>query len=100
MPHSEFYKHIRQLICNKFSSHGAIQTEDIQETILIKDGFYFGRRYVCNDLQATWFIEENQVKLRGNSGEMLEVFELEGTQANGLTQGQKQGQKQGQNQVA
>jgi hypothetical protein len=43
-----------------------------QESILIRDGFYCGRRIQFADYQAVWFAEEGSIKIYSGSGELLE----------------------------
>lgn len=45
----------------------------MHETILIRGGFYCGRRFLCDGMQVVWFIEENQLKVFGRGGELNEV---------------------------
>jgi len=50
------------MIRARFTSMGASEDLAVQETILIRDGYYCGRRLQCGDFEAIWFVEENQVK--------------------------------------
>ena len=63
---------IRGLIRETFDRLGA-PGDEIRETILIRDGYYCGRRYQRGGLQAIWFIEENQLKFHAQDGSVLEV---------------------------
>lgn len=42
-----------------------------QETILIRDGHYCGRRFQGDELQAIWFVEENELKFYGVDGTVV-----------------------------
>lgn len=42
-----------------------------QESILIREGFYCGRRFSFGDYQAVWFVEEGLVKIFTHSGELI-----------------------------
>lgn len=46
----------------------------VRETILIRDEFYCGRRLLAPDHQAVWFIEEDELKIYHNSGELACVL--------------------------
>lgn len=63
---------VRGLIRETFDRLGADGGE-VRETILIRDGYYCGRRYHRGGLQAIWFIEENQLKFHAPDGSVLEV---------------------------
>jgi hypothetical protein len=63
---------VRGLIRETFDRLGA-ESGEVRETILIRDGYYCGRRYHLGGLQAIWFIEENQLKFHAPDGSVLEV---------------------------
>ena len=46
-----------------------------RESILIRDGFFCGRRFQLGKFRAVWFIEEDQVKIYGADGSLVEVLE-------------------------
>lgn len=66
---------VRQQIRGTFAQLGASTDHAIEETILIRDGFYCGRRFECDGLHAIWFLEENQVKYYGRDGTVWQVGE-------------------------
>lgn len=41
------------------------------EAMLIRDGFFCGRRFRLGDYQAVWFIEEDELKIRDQHGTAL-----------------------------
>lgn len=41
------------------------------ESVLIVDGFYCGRRFNAGTYRATWFIEEDELKIHDESGKLL-----------------------------
>jgi len=47
--------------------------EHLQETILIRDGFYCGRRFQSEHMQAIWFIEEGEIKYYAVDGGVVRV---------------------------
>jgi hypothetical protein len=49
-------------------SLGADPHSETVETILVRDGYYCGRRLECDGLSVVWFVEENQVKFYHRDG--------------------------------
>lgn len=52
-------------------SHESV--DHLQETILVRDGYYCGRRFQADHMQAIWFIEEDQIKFYAGDGGVLRV---------------------------
>ncbi len=52
----------------------------MNETILIRDGHYCGRRFQAEHGHAVWFLEENLIKVYLSDGQVivLEQEEIEG----------------------
>ena len=73
MSHTAHVERVRQLVCETLESFGADLTERPRETILVRDGFYCGRRFDCHGYQATWFFEEQQVKFHAPDGSLVKV---------------------------
>lgn len=48
----------------------------IFETTLIRDGSYCGRKFSLSGFSIIWFIDEQQVKLFGQNGSLLESRSL------------------------
>ena len=64
---------IRASLRDLVSSQIQIDSDSsIQETTLIRNGAYCGRRFSFLGYSLVWFQEENQVKLYSPSGELLE----------------------------
>ena len=59
---------VRSHVRGVFLQHGASQEDPIEEAILIRDGFYCGRRFQCGELKAVWFVEEDQLKIYNQEG--------------------------------
>lgn len=68
---------IRQGICSAMDDIGAEDATIEQETILVQDGHYCGRRFQSESMQAVWFLEEKQVKFSDNEGTLLAVHSVE-----------------------
>ena len=65
---------VRIGILATFNGLGCPIDEELQETILIRDGCYCGRRFDCDGMQAVWFVEEQQIKLYDREGQLFEVL--------------------------
>jgi hypothetical protein len=74
MPHTNTLEGIRQTIRGAFTELGASKGLQISEHILIRNDLYCGRRFRCGDFEAVWFIEENQIKIRGSDGTVVRVL--------------------------
>lgn len=63
-------ENVRQIV----AEHG-VDPQDMSESILIRDGYYCGRRFQLDGLQAVWFVEENELKVYNADGSLLLVTE-------------------------
>ncbi len=61
--------HLRQ----RFTSLGADPAAQLHESLLIRGGFYCGRRFQCDGMQAVWFVEEQQLKLFDRDGCLVQT---------------------------
>jgi hypothetical protein len=61
-------REVREHVHQVFLQHGVDKDALIEEAILIRDGFYCGRRYECESFQAIWFVEEDQLKIYNEQG--------------------------------
>ena len=67
---------IRSLIRQTFTEFGGLQERMPREAMLIRDGFFCGRRFEADGLQAVWFTEENEIKFFDRTGAIVRVVEL------------------------
>ena len=67
---------VRRMVHDAFRRFGHADTE-IDETILIRDGNYCGRRFDGGDLRAVWFVEERELKVYGAEGAVIYVCSTE-----------------------
>ncbi|MHB8972804.1 MAG: hypothetical protein ACYC3X_19895 [Pirellulaceae bacterium] len=67
---------IRSLIRQTFTEFGGVQECMPREAMLIRDGFFCGRRFEADGLQAVWFTEENEIKFFDRTGAIVRVMEL------------------------
>ena len=74
-------KEVRDHVYQVFLQHGVDKDAPIEEAIVIRDGFYCGRRFECGSLQAIWFVEEDQLKIYDQQGvvQKTTVTEILGT---------------------
>ncbi|MCA9176671.1 MAG: hypothetical protein KDB14_19420 [Planctomycetales bacterium] len=61
MNHYHLTESVRQRVKSLLHSMGA-DGDTIEETVLIRDGHYCGRRFELDGNSAVWFVEENQIK--------------------------------------
>jgi hypothetical protein len=57
----------------------AAESSITSESILIRDGFYSGRTFETasagETFRATWFMEQDELKIQASSGEIVAVFQ-------------------------
>lgn len=70
----------RQYVQNLFAEMNSEDTE-LCETVLIRDGQYCGHRFACDEYNAVWFFEENEVKVFDNDHKLLRVESLAADEA-------------------
>jgi hypothetical protein len=75
---------VRLLVRQTFQELQVPATEGLEETILIRNGFYCGRRFATTAAHAIWFCEENQLKFYGEQGTVLHVIRNVDQQVAGL----------------
>lgn len=62
MHHAQVVERVRQIVKQAMVARGVDPSGDLCETILIRDGYYCGRCFTCQDYRAVWFLEENLIK--------------------------------------
>lgn len=62
---------VREKLTSWLTSQGCALTENFQESLLIKDGFYCGRRFRVSGFSAVWFAEEDELKIFDPQGTLL-----------------------------
>ncbi|MBP89867.1 MAG: hypothetical protein CMJ64_24700 [Planctomycetaceae bacterium] len=83
MQHAQLLDLVRQHVRSTFLSEGVDNIDDCCETILIRDGFYCGRRFACDSHRAILFLEEKVVKFYGPDGEFLRSQAITDSQTDG-----------------
>ena len=75
MVHAHLTASVRALVLQTFAQFGLTADDDLQETILIRDGAYCGRRFDVEQGHAVWFLEEGQLKFFDANGSVIHTIE-------------------------
>lgn len=58
--------------------NGGVELSSLMlETTLIRDGAYCGRKFTLSGYSIIWFIDEQQIKLFGQNGSLLQSMSLQ-----------------------
>ncbi len=68
MQHLQLTMHVRAVINETFRQQGVCDGTVAVESMLMQDGFFCGRRFQCEELQAVWFFEDNQIRFYDQAG--------------------------------
>ena len=74
MGHATVVEQVRELVRHQFQQLNISTEAGVEETILIRNGFYCGRRFTVAQAHAIWFCEEDQLKLYGPDGSVTAVL--------------------------
>ena len=77
MPNAQLTQFVRRLVADALLSHCGPHENAVQESIVIRNGVYCGRRFQTAGGYAIWFVEENQVKVFEDGGRLVDVLQLE-----------------------
>jgi hypothetical protein len=69
----ELVERVRAIVQETFTQLGGLADQIPSEAMLIRDGFFCGRRFVAEGLEAVWFIEENEIKFYDCDGAVVQV---------------------------
>jgi hypothetical protein len=72
----ELLQQIRKVIRETFAEFGGSTDQSLGEAMLIRDGFFCGRRFQCDGLHAVWFLEEHEIKFYDRNGANIRVLVL------------------------
>lgn len=75
MREASLVEQVRLLVRRTFMELQIPVSQGLEETILIRNGFYCGRRFATAAAHAVWFCEENQLKFYGQQGTVLHVLQ-------------------------
>jgi hypothetical protein len=73
MQHTAMLEAIRGFVRAAFAQAGGQLDQGLTEHVLVRNDTYCGRRFHCQGLQGIWFIEEDQLKIYGADGRVVEV---------------------------
>ncbi|HAY79179.1 MAG TPA: hypothetical protein DCY79_05165 [Planctomycetaceae bacterium] len=73
--HPQQIAQIRHLVSAQFARMGCQPDASLSETLLIRNGFYCGRRFRVCGLEAVWFFEEQQLKFYAEDGSVAQVLD-------------------------
>jgi hypothetical protein len=77
MHHHQLLQVVRQQVHTHLVGLGADADSGTEETILIRDGIYCGRRFFLGEFMAIWFIEEEELKFFDRSGAVAAVEQVQ-----------------------
>ena len=69
---------IKRVVRTAFSELGLTGSElaNLDESLLVQDGRYFGRSYLAGKYMAMWMIDVHLIQFYGPEGEMLRTIDL------------------------
>lgn len=67
---------IRSVICRTFAELGGALNRMPREAVLIRDGYFCGRRFEADGFHAVWFTEEHEIKFFDRGGAMVRAVAL------------------------
>lgn len=75
MTNSQRLSAVRQKLQDWFMDQRTDDRWEVRESILIRQGFYCGRRFDFAGFRAVWFVEEDQVKIYRRDGALVATFQ-------------------------
>ncbi|HUY88683.1 MAG TPA: hypothetical protein VMV10_08110 [Pirellulales bacterium] len=69
-------RQIRQRVIEAIEERELGSTTLIGETVLVRGGYYAGRRFVFEEVEAVWLIDSDRICLFANNGEPLPPIDL------------------------
>ena len=77
MEHTQKLDQVRRTVAARFAQLGGTHSADFCETILVREGYYCGRRFSFEDWRAVWFADEEEVKFSDADGSPIDSIKLE-----------------------
>ena len=74
MSSSSPIERMRSAIAHQLRQFGAQPKADLHETLLIRNGLFCGRKYLCDGHLVVWFIEEDEIKFFSPCGDLLKAM--------------------------
>jgi hypothetical protein len=66
--HAQLLEIVRQTATSRLAELATAPPEECCESILIRDGCYYGRRFVCREWSAIWISDDPRITLHGPQG--------------------------------
>ncbi len=67
------YTHLRQTIVAAVADLGE-KTDECKESVLIREGFFFGRQFRFEGVRAVWCAEDEVVRLYSDDAQLLRTL--------------------------
>lgn len=67
--------HVRERVLHSVAERG-LEPTIVGETVLVREGYYVGRRFVFEGCEAVWMLDCDQVFLTTDAGEELPPIDL------------------------
>jgi len=74
MTNSQRLAAVRRCLDRWFETQHHDEDIDIRDAVLIRNGFYAGRRFELGQYRAVWFMEEDELKIQDASGTIVAKF--------------------------
>ncbi len=71
MTNSQRLAAVRRCLDRWLEQHQTGGDVELRDAVLIRDGFYVGRRFQLGKFQAVWFMEEDEVKIHDAAGSLV-----------------------------
>ena len=68
---------VRRHTRRRLEGLGANLGAELVETILIRNGYYCGRRFECDGFSAVWFVEEHELKIHDRDGRVRAALSID-----------------------
>ncbi|HVX64006.1 MAG TPA: hypothetical protein VHC19_25510 [Pirellulales bacterium] len=68
---------VRQCVLDAITERGLGSATIAGETVLVREGFYVGRRFIFEELEAVWRLGADHVSLTTHAGETLAPIALQ-----------------------
>lgn len=74
MTNSQRLAAVRRCLDRWFETQHHDEDIDIRDAVLIRNGFYAGRRFELGQYRAVWFMEEDELKIQDSTGAVVAKF--------------------------
>jgi hypothetical protein len=72
--------HARQLVRETLTELNITELDPCCEIVLVKDGFYIGRRFSFESAEAVWWEAEARIEIHDGKGRLLTTISTQGQQ--------------------